>query len=304
MGIRLVLLLMSNQGYYYFVLACIGIPANFVTIIILCRGNCGLSKSVTLYLVAMTLSDLLVIMFCVIFDYLVHYHVKSLLYVTTQLCAFNEFPKSAFMECSIWSTVVFTVNRFVAISQHGFKVKYCTWRTAVNVLLTIWVVSILRSIPDYFKYEPIITTDQQGRGCRVQLDFMLMLKWAVFDWVNHILTPLIPYLLILLLNCLTVKHILVASLACRRLVRQDSAANSDEEMKSRRKSIILLFFVTAGFILLWMPDVIYFILERIADLHYSAANFTHPLAIFDQCSTMLKLLSSCINTFYLHLDTN
>ncbi|XP_043539091.1 probable G-protein coupled receptor 139 [Chiloscyllium plagiosum] len=297
MDLQLFLFLMSIQEHYYFVLACIGIPANFVTIIILCRGNCGLSNSVTLYLVAMALSDLLVLAFCVIFGQLAYYHVKSLIYFLTQVCAFNKFLMSAFMDCSVWSTVVFTFDRFVAICHQGFKPKYCTWRTAVNVLATIWVVSILRSIPEYFKYEPIVAIDGQGRGCRERLVFGHLLEWSIYDWLNHFLTPLFPYLLILLLNCLTVKHILLASLARRRLVHQASAASSDEEMKSRRKSIVLLFAISAAFILLWLPTVIYFILDRVANLYYNPANFTHPLAIFYQCSIMLKLLSSCVNTF-------
>ncbi|XP_038654761.1 probable G-protein coupled receptor 139 [Scyliorhinus canicula] len=297
MDIRLFLLMISVQEYFYYTLVIIGIPANFVTIVILCRGKCGLSKSITLYLLAMAVSDLLVIAFWVVFEHIAYYYVKSLIFFPTSICAVNNFLNSAFMDCSVWSTVVFTIDRFVAICHPGFKAKYCTLKTALAVLGTIWMVSILRSVPDYFKYEPIVTMEGRGWGCRVKIDFVRRVEWVTFDWMNQVLTPLIPYVVILLCNCLTVKHVLAASLARSRLRNQSKTDSGDPEVINRRKSIILLFSISASFILLWMPNVIYFMLDRIAKLYYSPANFTHPLAIFLQTSNMLMLLSSCVNTF-------
>ncbi|XP_038656397.1 uncharacterized protein LOC119967658 isoform X3 [Scyliorhinus canicula] len=45
---------------YYPILAVVGVPANLVTIVTLSRGNCGLSKCISIYMVAMATGDLLV----------------------------------------------------------------------------------------------------------------------------------------------------------------------------------------------------------------------------------------------------
>ncbi|XP_038657043.1 probable G-protein coupled receptor 139 [Scyliorhinus canicula] len=271
--------------------------ANLVTIVILSRQKCGLSKSVTLYLLAMAVSDLLVIVFFVIVDHLVFYYVKSLTFFPTTVCALNQVIKNSFMDCSVWSTVAFTFDRFVAICHQGFKARYCTLSTAATVLGTIWVVSTLRNIPEYFKYEPIRTISHEGRGCRNSQDFVNLIEWAIFDWVHHILTPFIPYIFIIIFNCLTVKHIVASSSARRRIRSRSNNANNDAEVANRRKSIILMFSISANFILLWMPNVIYFILDRMVDLHGNSADFTNPFGILRQTSTMLLLLSSCVNTF-------
>ncbi|XP_067857679.1 probable G-protein coupled receptor 139 [Heptranchias perlo] len=54
------------KDIYYPVLASFGFPANLVTIVILFRGKCGLSKCISIYMVAMATADLLVIIFNVI----------------------------------------------------------------------------------------------------------------------------------------------------------------------------------------------------------------------------------------------
>ncbi|XP_067835729.1 probable G-protein coupled receptor 139 [Heptranchias perlo] len=301
MDYRDYVLILKIQCYFYYILAVIGIPANLVTIAILCRGKCGLFKALTLHLLTIALSDLMVIAFSVIFDKIIYFNV-SLTFFSTPVCNFNQFMKSAFIDCSVWSTVAFTFDLFMAVCHQGLKAKYCTVRTAATVLGAIWVVSILRNIPEYIKYEPLVTMDYQIWGCRVKRGFGHLAGWAIFDWLQHILTPLIPYVSILLFNCLTVKHILAAS-SVRKRLRSQTINNgvgqngNDAEVENRRKSIFLLFTISASFILLWMAKVINFILDRLAKVYYNPADFSHPLAILQQTGTMLMLLTSCVHTF-------
>ncbi|XP_067865930.1 probable G-protein coupled receptor 139 isoform X1 [Heterodontus francisci] len=59
-------ILVQIEAVYYPFLAAVGVPANLLTIVILSRGKCGLSKCISRYMVAMTTADLLVLIFDVI----------------------------------------------------------------------------------------------------------------------------------------------------------------------------------------------------------------------------------------------
>ncbi|XP_055502521.1 probable G-protein coupled receptor 139 [Leucoraja erinacea] len=255
---------------YYTILAAIAVPVNLVAIVILARGECGLSRCITRYLVSMAVTDLLVIITAVILNRLSGIYFPGSLLNITPVCSLSAAVTFAARVCSVWLTVSFTFDRFVAICCQKLKTKYCTERTATVVIIT---VCLLKKI---LYTSPI---------------------WRAFDALDRILTPCLPFLLILLLNALTVRHILAASRARERLRAVSKAeTQSDPEMESRRKSIVLLFSISGTFILLWMTYVVRFLYVRITN-DASFKSFTDPKFLLQEAANMLQLLSSCTNTF-------
>ncbi|XP_055494818.1 probable G-protein coupled receptor 139 [Leucoraja erinacea] len=189
--------------------------------------------------------------------------------------------------CSVWLTVAFTFDRTVAICFQKLKTRYCTKKGAAVVIAAVSVLSVLTNIPWYFTY--------RSRFCMTSLDFITLPVWAAFDWGHRILTPLIPFVLILLLNAVTIRHILMASAVRRKLRGQHRGEGKDDtEMKNRRKSIILLFTISASFILLWATRVVILSIQRITG-RYMTQYVTN--VVIDYLGTMLQLFSSCTNTF-------
>lgn len=102
------------------------------------------------------------------------------------------------------------------------------------------------------------------------------------------------FIVILLLNVLTVRRILVASRARKRLRAQGNVDSCrDPEMESRRKSIIVLLFISGNFILLWAAFVVFSIWMRIYCL-WAITEF--PPYSVQELGFMLQLLSCCTNT--------
>ncbi|XP_059832296.1 probable G-protein coupled receptor 142 [Hypanus sabinus] len=261
--------------------------------IILARGKCGLTRCITHYLTAMAAADLLVvfsnaatgIIFNAVYSRMPH----------TVVCTLQNVMAFASFDCSVWLTVAFTFDRFVAICYQKFKIKYCTVRTARIAIGTVYALSLLRNIPYYFAFEsyelyvPI--------GCVEKLEYHYLPGWLAFSWLHNILTPLLPFFVILLLNILTVRSILVASRARRKLRAHVSGERKvDPEMESRMKSIVLLFCVSGSFILLWLTEVTVFIHSHVANIH-AYPNWAHPMFMAFSAGDMLKILSSCTNTF-------
>ncbi|XP_067836504.1 probable G-protein coupled receptor 139 [Heptranchias perlo] len=281
---------------YYPVLAAFGVPVNLVAIVILSRGKCGLSKCISRYLVGMAVADLLVVITDPILNRINTMFLPRSFLDITPVCSFIYFCSFSVTVLSVWFTVAFTFDRFVAICCEKLKTKYCTERTAAVVLGTVSVLGCLESVPTYFIYEPRFVTDNVPWFCVGKPSFRTSPAWAAFDMFNLILTPFIPFCLILLLNVLTVRRILVSSRVRRGLRSRSNGENqSDPEMENRKKSIILLFSISGSFILLWLTKVVFYIYLRISDLR-SYYSYTDPNYITHRTSTMLQLLSSCINT--------
>ncbi|XP_038642630.1 probable G-protein coupled receptor 139 [Scyliorhinus canicula] len=271
------------------------IPVNVLAIVILSRGKCGLSRCITIYLVGMAAADLLVVIAEPILYRVVDFYFPDSFMFITPVCSIVYFLVFTATVVSVWLTVGFTFDRFVAICCKELKTKYCTEKTASRLIGTVSLLGFLVSLPWYFRHEPEYIIDNVPWHCITKTSFFTSTVWAGFVIFYVILTPCVPFFLILLLNLLTVRRILLASRIRRALRGQTNAENErDPEMEHRRKSIVLLFSISGSFILLWMMQVVFYIYRRIAQIHsYSVKD---PLYFTDSTANMLQLLSSCTNT--------
>ncbi|XP_067865139.1 probable G-protein coupled receptor 139, partial [Heterodontus francisci] len=262
-----------------------------LAIVILSRRKCGLSTCTTRYLVAMATADLLVIIIEVILFQIRFYFFPECFLDITPVCSVINVLIDIAIDCSVWFTVTFTFDRFVAICCQKLKTKYCTEKTAAVILATTCILLSIKNIPIYFTYEPRKIIDNVPWRCVIKRSYYTEPGWVGFRKFDKVLTPLIPFALILLLNALTVRHILVTSRVRKGLRGQSKGENrSDPEMESRRKSVILLFTISGNVILLWLVYVLYYF--GIADHFDSDSKYT-----FKEVGWMLSNLSCCTNTF-------
>ncbi|XP_067894291.1 probable G-protein coupled receptor 139 [Heterodontus francisci] len=284
------------EDIYYAVLAAVGIIVNSLAILILSRGTCGLSKCTTHYLVAMAVADLLVVFTDVILFGVIPFHFPGTYLDTTPARSLVLVLLYTATDISVWFTTAFTFDRFVAICCQKLKTKYCTEKTVTAILTTVSVLFSLENIPWYFIYEPEYIIDNVPWGYIESLSYCTEAAWITFESLSIILTPFLPFVLILLFNALTVRHILVASRVRRKLLDHSKSENhTDPEMENRRKSIILMFTISGSFILLWLTNVVFFLYWRIADIYYYTGPHD-PAYITEQSGYMLQLLSTCTNT--------
>ncbi|XP_067876478.1 probable G-protein coupled receptor 139 [Heterodontus francisci] len=287
--------LFDVEKIYYPLLAIVAVPVNLVTIVILSQEKCGLSKCVTHYLVAMAAADLLVVILDLILRQIpIVYREQFYFLWDIPLCNIHAVLLFAATDCSVWFTVTFTFDRFVAICCQKWRSKYCTEKTAAVVLGTVTVLCFVKNIFWYFMLTGFYWLLNYPWFCAVRIGAWESPAWAAIEFLHYVLTPGVPFILILLLNALTVRHILVAGIARRRLRGHRSGEGQrDPEMESRRKSIILLFVISGNFILLWSVLMAYCIWARMWDV----LNYSVPIPGFvREMGFMLQLLSCCTNT--------
>uniref|UniRef100_UPI00398F84D1 probable G-protein coupled receptor 139 n=1 Tax=Pristiophorus japonicus TaxID=55135 RepID=UPI00398F84D1 len=280
----------------YPILAVVGVSANMAAIVILFRGRCGLSRCVTRYLLAMAVSDLLVTIMGVILNRINGlFFPLSLLYVTP-LCRLRAALLFAARDSSVWLTVAFTFDRCIAICCQKLKTKYCKAKCAAAVTATVSVLFCLKNIPWYFAYTHSYVMDGVPWYCNLIPNYYTSLEWRAFDLIDTMLSSIVAFGVIFLLNALTIRYILVASRVRVRLQGHGNGdSRHDPEMENRRKSITLLFAVTGSFILLWSMYLIVFLYVQIAN-HNSFSGPNDPLYIAQEVAFLLQLLSCCTNT--------
>jgi len=265
-----------------------------VAIIILYRGKCGLSKCITCYLMGMAVADLLVVISDPILRQIALIYFPFSFLSLTPVCRLVYLLVFAVTEISVWLTVAFTFDRFVAICCVKLKTKYCTERVAGVVTATVCVLSCLECLPWYFSLEPLFIFNNLPWFCARKDSFVTSPVWVAYFLFHRILTPCIPFFTMLLLNIITVSRILEAN-RIRAGLRGSSHGgnNKDTEMEQRKKSIVLLFSTSSSFILLWFTQVVYSIYSRVSSIldNYPDADY-----IIHYTGTMLQLLSSCTNT--------
>ncbi|XP_072363804.1 G-protein coupled receptor 15-like [Scyliorhinus torazame] len=284
---------------YYPVLAVIGVPANLAVIGILYRRSCGLSRCIAYYVVSMAVTDLLVIITNVILSRIAGIYFPGSFLSITPICSLHNAIIYATIDSSAWLTVAFTFDRFVAICCQKLKIKYCTEKTAAWVIGTVCTLSSLKTSFLYFIFEPLYIIGNIPWFCVIKQLFYTSAAWDAYDLFRTISMPCIPFILILFFNVLTVRHILAANRARRRLRAQSNGENqSDPEMEKRRKSIVLLFAISGSFILLYSLFFVTILYVRIAKVPYfSVPDISESSFILEESGYMLQFLSSCINPF-------
>ncbi|XP_072102795.1 probable G-protein coupled receptor 139 [Mobula birostris] len=281
---------------FYLALTIAGVPVNLAAIVILARGKCGLSPCTTRYLLWMAASDFLVIIFEVMLWRLNYYYLPTSFLDLSRVCSAVLVLRHASLDCSVWFTVVFTFDRFVAICCQRLKIKYCTKETAALVLVMTSIPLCFKNVPFYFSREPRETIGGVPWGCNYKARYFTDPHWVGFDWLDKILTPLLPFHSVILLNVLTVRHILIASRIRQGLKGQATGENRrDPEVESRKKSVVLLFTISGCFIILWMPSVINFLYYNITGK--APGDYGYGADVFKHVAYMMRNLSCCTNTF-------
>ncbi|XP_060701676.1 probable G-protein coupled receptor 139 [Hemiscyllium ocellatum] len=284
---------------YYPVLAAIGLPANLAVVAILSQNSCGLSRCITYYLVSMAVTDLLVMITAVILNRIVGIYSPSSFLSITPVCSFRTAVNMAVIDNSAWLTIAFTFDRFVAISCQNLKATYCTKKVAAWVIGVVSTLCCMKNSFLYFVLEPRYEINSIPWFCSIKEIYYTSSAWAAYDWIRSILNPCLPFILILLLNVLTIRRILSANRARRRLQLQSNGENQcDPEVEKRRKSIILLFSISGTFILLYLLFFLNILYVRAANITYSSGSTSrYSMFYLEQTGYMLQLLSSCINPF-------
>ncbi|XP_069769314.1 probable G-protein coupled receptor 139, partial [Narcine bancroftii] len=268
---------------------------NLLVIVILSRGKCGLSKCTARYLAGMAMADLISVVSGVLLDQINNIYHYSRYLLITPICTLNLVVRLSAMDASVWLTVVFTFDRSIAICSQKLKERYCTERTAAVLTVLVPIVTCARFVPCYFAVQPLYVIDRVPWYCIQNDEFVASPLFQAYRVFISIMTPLLPFCLIVLFNGLIISHIIFVN-KLRRKLRNSSGSQRDSEVEHRRKSMILLFALSINFIFLWIPFTIFNLKWEYENYFYANKYLNTPTYVLQQCGFMLQFLSTCTNT--------
>lgn len=232
-----------------------------------------------LLILDLSLADLSFIIFCIPFtgwDYAVGHWVFGSLW-----CKFNQYLIVVCALSSIYTLVLMSIDRFLAIV---YPIECMSYRTSKNMLYAIyikWVLILLSASPTVAMHGLVdspLGPDQFN--CRFLSDSYNPLQFQIIFFITSYLFPLI------LILCLYLSLIIKLWFGTKPHGHKESS----KMLESKKKVTWLVAGIVILFALCWCPIQVMLILMRLKSHKITATYITIQV-----CSHILGYVNSCVN---------
>lgn len=261
-----------------------------------------LSKSSSLYLMGISVADNLVLIFIVVIELSLKYHQRKPFWSYDPWCNLRDIFTYGAYNASTWLVVVFTVERFIAIHTRTLKTKVCTQRCAAWTVMSVFAFSHLFAVPYYWSNASVRIDNQtmciynhKAPSCFIH----------TLVWLQTVQCYIIPFIIILTLNGLTLRLISLSSRVhvIDRLTPRGKNKVLPLQRSRRRKSVVLLVTISMSFVLLSVTRAITQIVLRTTHMYKMDRNdYSVGMNIAADIGTMLCLSNAAAN-MYLYVCT-
>lgn len=253
------------------------------------------SKSSTFYLMAIAVVDTAVLLFIAVLELSVKYYTAEPFWSREPWCSVRDVFNYGVFNVSTWLVVVFTAERFVAITTWSLKNRICNPRCALWVIGGVFVVGHLLAVPYYWAYISVYSQDAQRWVCIYRPDAPIEYAFTMVS-LQTTLTHILPFIFIGLLNGLTLRQI---SLSNRVHAAQGASSHKVAPLlqSRKRKSIVLLVTMSMTFVLLSITRSITQLILRTIDLDLDRDDYSLDINVAADIGTMLSLTNAAVNMY-------
>lgn len=266
----------------------LGLIGNLLTIVILRKRT--MRSSTNFYLLALAAWDSIVLL-CTAFLIGIHalpamsyYRTHAYAYIVSYLYPVALIAQTA----TIWLTVSFTVERYIAVCHPLKAASMCTISRAKIVIIGVSLGSTLYNIPRWFDFRPNTVFNPATNASEVLLERTEFSKNDIyrqiyFSWLYVPIMCIVPLLVLSILNFFLI-------VAVRRSRRQRKTMNVRQSREINVTTMLVTIVVV--FIFCQVPALVYNIAFAINDM-YVNSDFT--FMVFSHCRNFLVCLNSAVN---------
>jgi len=241
------------------IIGTIGLFGNVVTIVVLTRR--GMRSSTNTYLTALAIADFIYLV-CVFWLSLKHYRDQDLTNMSSTAMAFYAFyaytwPYSLWLtdattNTSVWLTVTFTVERYIAVRYPIRGRLLCTESRARRVIATVYLICFTATLSTPFEWT-VVELVNPATNCTV-LDVAYSslgndeIYQKVYYWFTSITFTLLPLTLLIIFNSFLIQSVR-QSQKLRVLMthptsdREERAASNEIRITVTLIAVVIMFLV-------------------------------------------------------------
>ncbi|KAF8767951.1 Orexin receptor type 2 like protein [Argiope bruennichi] len=206
-----------------------------------------LRNSMNLFLVNLSLADLLILLVCVP-PVLVELHSDPYFWMLGKgLCKAIPYAQLTAAHVSVLTILSISFERYYAICKPlkaGYK---CTQMRAISIIVVIWLVAVLSTLPvlltiHYYAAKDLLTEDPRPI-CYMRVEQL----WEKLYYLLAIsVFYALPFLILLAVCCHIRRHLMKSNKMLER-------SNEATQMRSRKQVVIMLVAVIVSFFLCLLP---------------------------------------------------
>lgn len=255
----LIMLLHAFQMYYVPLLVYLGSLGNCLSVCVFFCTKMRRTSS-NFYLASLAISDTGFLLSLFI-TWLGMVEVK--LYDTQGFCQFFTYLTTVCSFLSAWFVVSFTIERFVAVRYPLQRQWLCTVNRAKKIILTITIIGLLICSP-ILLFSKVEATNSFLNSTMCTLDDEWQ-KWAsAYNVIDTVLTFVVPFILIVILNALIIISIwrivrvrktltIESEQHCRESRQNSSHSSSRSSIVNQTKVTKMLLIVSSVFLCFNLP---------------------------------------------------
>lgn len=277
------------------IISCLGIIGNTLSIVVL--SNRRMQSSTSCYLIALAVFDIIVLISLVLFMslptvYLATGKLEGYFRAYPYMHPYAYPTALTAQTCSIYTTVAFTVERYIAVCMPLKAAKMCTTSRARKTVFILVILSIIYNIPRMLEFKTVFTVDASTNETLVQYEMTTLgnnstFRHIYFIYMQFFVMLAIPFVLLAVLNTLLIR-------AVKRSEMTTGKVNT--RTKKENSLTIMLISVIVVFMICQLPSMAdnIFMVTLSKEVLYSPV-FVRITVI----SNLMVITNSAIN-FYLY----
>ena len=272
-----------------------GIAGNLMSIVVL--ANRRMRSSTSVYLIAQSVFDIIVLISLILFMAL-----PSINQATHALETYSAFypylhpfayPMALTAQtCSIYTTVGFTIERYIAVCYPLKAARWCTPQKAQRAVLLIVLASVLYNIPRMLEYKTVLYTNTDtnvtvARYVVTEMGANKVFRHVYFIYMHISVMLLIPFAILTFMNTMLIR-------AVRRSHHTKGKVNQKQHKENNLT--VMLIAVVIVFLICQLPSIP----DNIFMATLSADILSTPPFIKLTCIASLLVIANSAANFYLY----
>ena len=276
------------------IISILGILGNILSMVVLCHPRMRSPTSV--FLIAQAIYDSVVLVNFVLCMSLPTIHSESLrryMFIFPYIQPYAYPLALTAQTCSIYTTVGFTVERYIAVCHALKAAKFCSISRAQKSVFLIFICSAIYNIPRMFEYRTVTYTNEQTNISfttfdQTNLSRNPLYQHIYFIYMNIFIMLLLPFTVLTVLNILLIRAVRKSS--------QTEGKQVSKKQKTENNLTVMLISVVGVFLVCQISSIVDNIF--MATLEKEVLD-TEPFIKLTCVSSVMVIINSAGN-FYLY----